>query len=272
MTALSADKDLQAQKKAYQLSVDMHNRPPYEYLANNVEGLPKIYPGAANPVMEINSIKAIDGRLSGDTNRTLELIQDTRQILHDCFFKRIFDALSEGGDRMTRVEVIERINSGRQQLILPATRIYNEGLTPLLINVFHYLLEAGRFPPLPQELTTLKIDYLGALALALQAQQSDALQRFSQFAIQMEAVVPGFTKRTINIERAGKRMGTTFGMAETDFNSPEEQAAIIQQEQQEKQAQMAAMAAATASQSYKNASGAAEPGSPAEAMMAGAGK
>jgi hypothetical protein len=269
--ALSADKDLQAQKRAYQLSVDMHNTPPYEYLANNVEGLPRIWPKAANPVMELNSIKAIDGRLSGDTARTIELIQDTRGIIHQCFFKRIFDALSDVTKRLTQLEIFELIKSGRQQLILPATRIYNEGLTPLLIDVFHFLLENGKFPPLPPELTTLKIDYLGALALALQEQQSDALQRFAQFSVMMEPVIPGFTKRTINVERAGRRMGTTFGMAESDFNTAEEQAAILQQEQQEKQAAQMAMAAATASKSYKDSKDAPQPGSPAESVMAGMG-
>jgi hypothetical protein len=265
--ALSADKDLQTQKREYIVSVNLHNKPPYEFIAANVEGVPRIYPGAANPVMELNSIRPLDQRMNGDTSRTLEMIQDSRQILHDCFFKRIFDALNEGGDRMTRVEVIERINSGRQQLILPATRIYNEGLTPMLINVFHYLLDAGRFPPLPPELTTLKIDYLGQLALALQEQQSDALQRFSQFAVQMEAVVPGFTQQMLNVSRAGRRIGTTFGMNELDFNTAEEEAAILQQRAQQKQAEQMVLMAQTASGAYKDASGKAEPGSPAAQLM-----
>jgi hypothetical protein len=266
--ALSCDKDLQTQKREYVISVNLHNRPAYEYLANNLEGEPRIYPGAANPVMELNSIKAIDQRMSGDTSRTLELIQDTRNILAKCFFVSVFNPM-EGltGDRRTRLEISLRERIGFTRLILPCTRIYDEGLTPNIVNTFHILLENGRFPPVPPELKTLKIDFLGRLALALQEQQSDALQRYSEFSLAMEPVIPGFTEQIINVRRAGKRMATTFGVNEADFNTEEEEAAILQRRAQEKQQMMMMQAAQAAGGTYKDASGKPEEGSPAAAMM-----
>ena len=269
--ALSADKDLQRQKKAYLLSVDMANTPPFEYMPINCEGKPKIYPAAANPVMQMNSIKDLaSGRLNGNANQTLELIKDTRKVIDDCFYVRVFRPNDDMKSHVTNLQIMEFVKAGQIQLVLPCTRIYNEGLTPIIIDSFHYLLENHLLPPPPEGLRTLKIEYLGRLALALQEQQSDALQRYAQFSLQMEATIPGFTEQIINARRAGRRIGTTFGMNEMDFNTEEEENAILQRRMQEKQAQQMAMMAATASKSFKDASGKAEEGSPAEALMAGA--
>ncbi|MDD5458389.1 MAG: portal protein [Phycisphaerae bacterium] len=265
--ALSADKELQRQKHALLFCADMHNTPPY-IKTPDFEGTPKIYPGAANNGMNLDCLKPLDAALRGNFPITTEIIHDTREVIHDCFYMKVFGPLDEAGDRMTRIEVIERVQAGYMQLILPCTRIYNEGLTPIIIDVFHHLLENGKFPPLPPELQTLKIDYLGRLALALQEQQADALQRFAQFSLQMEPVVPNFTADNINVDRAGRRMATVFGVNEGDLNTIEERDAIRQKRAQTEQQQQMMMAAQAASKSYKDSSGAAEKDSPAEALMA----
>jgi membrane protease subunit (stomatin/prohibitin family) len=114
----------------------------------------------------------------------------------------------------------------------------------------------------------LKIEYLGRLALALQEQQSDALQRYAQFSLIMEQIVPGFTEEVINVRRAGRRMATTFGLNEGDLNTEEEANAVRQNRQQMQQAQMQMEAMQSAGKAFKDASGKPEAGSPAENLLA----
>ncbi len=267
--ALSADKELQSQRKALLTCANRANFPPMQ-THQSFEGTPKTYPGANNVVTEMDNIKALDLGVQGNFPITKDTILMQQEILHRCFFVKVFaplDALT--GDRRTQMEIYERVKAGYIRLILPITRIYNEGLTGCIEDSTMHIIENHLMEPPPPELRAVKIDYLGRLALALQEQQSDAFQRFAQFAIGMEQVIPGFTKKTINVNRAGRRMATTFGMNEGDLNTEEERAAIEAEEMQMKQQQQTMMAAQAAGTAYKDTSTAPEKGSPAEQVMAG---
>lgn len=265
--ALSADKELQRQRQAMLLCADLANNPPRQTLAS-FEGTPRVAPGANNIVMEMDSIRALDGRLQGNFPITVETIKMQRDLINDIFYRFVFAPL-EGltGDRRTTAEIYERTKEGLVQLINPIGRLYDEGLSGIISNSTLLCIENHLIEPPPPELVGLKIDYLGRLALALQEQQADAFQRFAQFAMGMEEVVPGFTKKTISTQRAGRRMASTFGVNEGDLVTPEELAEIEQQEAQLQQQQQAAMMAQTAGQAYKDAAVAPGEGSPAEAMM-----
>lgn len=267
---LSADKELQQQKKSLQLCADLSNNPPRQTLSS-FEGTPKVYPGANNFVEQIDTIRALDTRLAGSFPISKDTLEMTKQDLRNIFFDKVFAPLDElTGDRRTRLEIAERIKAGYQQMILPATRFYNECLTPLIERCVKLLLRNYRIPQPPPELRGFKVEYLGRLALALKEQHADALMRFAEFAMQMEQVVPNFTSDTINVDRAGRNMATTFGVSESDLNSPDERDAIRQKRQQEQQQIQAMQAAQSASQSLKNASQAPEPGSPAQQILQGA--
>ena len=266
--ALSADKELQVQKRAFNLCAALQNTPPYETL-QSFEGTPKIYPGANNVVMEHNTINPLHGDLRGNFPVTKETLEMTREILHRAFYVKVFAPLDNlPGDRRTTVEIIERVKAGYMRIILPVMRLYSEGLTPLIERSVLLLLENHIIPPPPQELKGFKVEYLGKLALALQEQQSDALQRYAQFSFGMEQVVPNFTADNINIDRAGRRMATTFGVNESDLNTEEERAAIRAERMQKQQMQESLMAAQAASKAYKDGSGEAAAGSPSEKLMA----
>lgn len=268
--ALSADKELQRQKKALLLCADLANNPPRQ-TRWDFEGQPKVYPGANNAVPDMDTIKALDRSFQGNfpiTEKTLELQQD---ILHRCFYIRVFAPLDTlTGDRRTTVEIIERVNAGFRRLILPTMRLYNECLTPLIERVVHLLKNTVIYPQLgypPPELKGFKVEHLGRLAKALQEQQADGLQRMADFAMKMETVIPNFFADTINVDRAGRTMATTFGVNESDLNTPEERDGIRQQRAQQQQAAMMMEAAQAAGKTMKDMSGAPEAGSPAQAMM-----
>jgi len=266
--ALSADKELQRQKKSLLLCADLANNPPRQTLTG-FEGTPKVYPGANNVVTEKDQITALDRNLQGNFPITKDTIQMQQDLIHRCFYVKVFAPLDNlPGDRRTTVEIIERVKAGYMRLILPSTRLYNEGLTPILVRTFHLLLRNHILPPPPPELRGLKIEYLGRLALALQEQQSDALQRYAQFSLLMEQIVPGFTEEVINVRRAGRRMATTFGLNEGDLNTEDEANAVRQKRDQMQQATMQMEAMQAAGKSFKDASSKPEAGSPAENMLA----
>jgi hypothetical protein len=266
---LSADKELQQQKRSLMLCADLANNPPRQTLSS-FEGPPKVYPGANNIVNELNSIAALDRNLQGSFPITKDTLEMTKQDLRNIFFDKVFAPLDElTGDRRTRLEIAERIKAGYQQLVLPVTRFYNECLTPLVERCVLLLLRNYRIPPPPPELRGFKVEYLGRLALALKEQHADALQRYVEFAALMEQVAPNFTTDTINIDRAGRNMATTFGVSESDLNTPDEREAIRAKRQQQLEQQQAMMAAQAASQAIKDTSKTPEDGSPAQQMLQG---
>lgn len=271
--ALSADKTLQLKNKDQMLSHQLQNAPPMEVL-HTFEGTPNISPKAQNRVLELGSIKAVDRPLLGNTADTQLSIQDYREILHRCFYVKVFAPLDNlPGDRRTTVEIIERVKAGYMRLILPTIRLYNECITPLIERTIQLLHRKHRFDSIriPPELRNFKLEYLGRLALALQEQQADALQRYAQFSLTMEPVVPNFTADNINVDRAGRRMATVFGVNEGDLNTEEERAAIRQKRAQDEQ-QMKMLAAAQAGgKAIKDTSQKPEEGSPAEQLLAGVG-
>lgn len=265
--ALYADKALQTANRELDLAAALANTPPYEVDAM-FEGKPNISPRGMNRVMQTGSIRPLDRGMQGDFRVTLEMVQQRREVIDKCFFRHVFSPL-EGltGDRRTTAEIYERTKEGLVRLIAPVTRLQYEGMGPMIENCTMTCIENHLIEPPPPELRTLKIDYLGRLALALQEQQVDAFQRFAQFAVNMDAVEPGFTRKSINLKRAGRRMATTFGMNEGDLNTEEEVATIEQQEAAQQQAMQAMQAMQAGGQAYKDMSKGAEEGSPADALM-----
>jgi hypothetical protein len=212
-------------------------------------------------------IKPLDRGMLGDWRTTFEKVKMGQELINRCFFRHVFAPLENlTGDRRTTLEIQERTKEGLVRLIGPVSRIQNEGLAGLIENCTMLCIENHLIEPPPMELK-LKIDYLGRLAKALQEQQVDAFQRFAGFTVNMEAVVPGFTKKAINLKRAGRRMATTFGMNEGDLNTAEELAEIEKQEAAQQQAQQLMMAMQAGGKAYKDMSGTAEEGSPAEALI-----
>jgi hypothetical protein len=266
---LSADKELQQQKQALHLCANLSNNPPRQTLSS-FEGTPRVHPGANNVVNEMDSIRALDRNLAGSFPISKETLEMTKQDLRNIFFDKVFAPLDElTGDRRTRLEIAERIKAGYQQVILPATRYYNECLTPCVERSVMLLLRNYRIPAPPPGLKGFKIEYLGRLALALQEQKSDALQRYVEFAALMEQVAPNFTIDTINIDRAGRNMATTFGVSEADLNTPEEREGIRLKRQQEQDQMKMMMAAQAAGKAIKDTSQTPQEGSPAQQILQG---
>jgi hypothetical protein len=129
----------------------------------------------------------------------------------------------------------------------------------------------GMIPPPPPELEgeSFKVEYVGALSLALQSGEVEASQQWIGLISEIDAIEPT-AKDNINFDSSVRRMGRTFGVNEEDIATIEERdekRAIRAQQLQDQKIMEAATAAGQANQGLAVAP---QEGSPAEALMGAA--
>jgi hypothetical protein len=128
--------------------------------------------------------------------------------------------------------------------------------------------------PPPPELggVSFNLEYVGPLAMALKSEQARGFQEWINFVGGAATAFPDkHLEDNVDFDDAIPRIGRTFGVNVEDITSSEERDTIRQNRAQDLQQQKMMMAAQAASKSYKDATGAPEEGSPAEALMAQAG-
>jgi hypothetical protein len=249
---------------------NLHNNPPKEVL-ESFEGEVRVSPGALNFVTELGSIRAIQQQALGDFNTTLKSIELDQQVVKKMFFNDAFNQLEQlKGDRRNELEIRSRLAEGLRKLVMPVGRIQTEWLTGLVTRDIGLLERNGEFGDMPPEMQgkSFKIEYVGRLALELQAAQSIGWLRWVQEGIEIEASVPG-TLDNVDVDGGYRRRGITLGVSVDDMASEEEvldkreERLRLQQQAHEKElAQMAG-------QAYPGATKAPEDGSAAQKLMEG---
>lgn len=252
-----------------------HVNPPRQALANDVEGEIDTRASAINWVTQIDAIRSLDMNLNGNYNVSEKTLDRQVAIIREAFYNNAFDPLQElTGDRRTTLEIQERIRGTLKHLGPPVGRIWGEGLTPVLTGTILDMLRNHAVEMPPPELggVSFGLEYVGPLAMALKSEQARGFQEWSMFVGQLNAAFPDKNiADSIDFDDAIPRMGRTFGVNVEDISTQEEVAQKRQSRQQLQQQQQMLMAAQAAGSAYKDASGTAEEGSPAEALMAGAG-
>lgn len=247
---------------------ELHNNPPKEVL-DSFEGEVRVKPGALNYVGEIGTIKAIDRQALGDLAATQAIIDADRVVVKEMFMLPAFDQL-EGlkGDRRNELEIQARLSAGLRKLVMPVGNIQVEWLTGLVTRDIKLLERNGEFGEMPPEMDKqdFKVEYVGRLALELQAVQSEGWLRWVGEGIELEERMPGMLD---NVDGDGgfRRRGIVLGVSVDDMatiDEVKEKRAIRAQKllaaQQLEQAKVAGGA-------YKDATKAPEPGSPAEQIV-----
>jgi hypothetical protein len=243
---------------------------------NGVEGEVRTGPGALNWVEEMDNIRSLDNALNGNFPISEKTLDRQTALIKEAFYNNAFDPLQElTGDRRTTLEIQERIRGTLKHLGPPVGRIWGEGLTPVLSGSIMDLIRNHAVEQPPPELggVSFRLEYVGPLAMALKSEQARGFQAFVNFVGAVNAAFPDqYVADNLDFDDAMPRIGRTFGVNIEDVATAEERTAKRQARQQQMEQQQMLAAAQTASKSYKDASGAAEEGSPAEALMAGAGK
>ena len=255
--------------------IDIANRwahPPYEK-RQDFEGEVDLTPDGENVVPEIGkTIQSIDRGMLGNMPVTEKAMEFFTTRIERIFFVDVFRSLSqlEGNQRMTVLEVSERLREGMKRISPMAAQLY-EDMNRLIERITDLLLQHGRVS-LPPELSGAEwsIDYLGALALALRDKEAAGFMRFSEFAINISEVRPE-SLDTIRWDEAMPFMAKYLGVKSTHIATEEEIDAIRAARAEQMQMQQAMAMTEAAGKANKGLSVAPQPGSPAEALM-GAGK
>lgn len=250
--------------------VDIANRwahPPYEK-DSRFEGEVDLRPDGENPVIEMGMIKALDQRMLGNmpiTERAIELYTDKIQKV---FFVDVFRSLSAltGNQRMTQLEVSERLREGMKRISPMAAQLY-EDMNRLIERITDLLLQNGRVV-LPAKLNGAEwsIEYLGALALALRDKEAAGFMRFSEFVMNIAEVVPE-SLDTVNFDEAVPDMAKYMGVKSTHISTQERIDAIREARAKQQAAAQAMAMAEQAGKANRGLSVAPEEGSPAEQLV-----
>jgi hypothetical protein len=249
---------------------NLHNNPPKEVL-ESFEGEVRISPGDLNFVPAIGTIKAIQQQALGDFNTTLKAIEIDQQAVRKMFFNDAFNQLEQlKGDRRNELEIRSRLAEGLRKLVMPVGRIQTEWLTGLVTRDIGLLERNGEFGEMPSEMQgkAFKIEYVGRLALELQAAQSIGWLRWLQEGIEIEAAVPG-TLDNVDVDGGYRRRGITLGVSIDDMASEDDVADKREERLRQQQQQIELQLAQMAGQAYPGATKAPEEGSPAQQLTEG---
>ena len=260
---------LQTEKRDLIECGNLHNNPPKEVL-DSFDGEVRVSPGDINFVLERGTIKAIEQQALGNFAITKDIIEMDQNTVRKMFFNDAFNQLEQlKGDRRNELEIRSRLAEGLRKLVMPVGRIQTEWLTGLVQRDIGLLERNGEFGELPPEMKgqNFKVEYVGRLALELQAAQSMGWLRWVQEGAEIEALVPG-TLDNVDIDGGYRRRGITLGVSIDDMASEEQ----VTQKREERQAlieqQQAMEMAKLAGPAYQSATTAPEAGSPAEALTA----
>jgi len=249
-----------------------HTNPPRQALIEGVEGKVRTAAGALNWVAAMDNIKEMSSGMNGNFPISEASLDRQTAIIDRAFFKQAFDPLADlKGDRRTTLEIQERIRGTLKKLGPPVGRIWLELLTKTLKKSVLELIRNRAVESPPPELSGVGfgMEYVGPLALALKSEQARGFQEWINFVGTANVAFPEQNVAdNIDFDDAIPRMGRTFGVHIEDMASDEERTAKREKRAQDLQKQEAMMAAQVASKAYKDASGKAEEGSPAEAVMA----
>jgi len=261
---------LQEEKESLITCGNLHNNPPKEIL-DTFEGEVKVKPGDLNFVSEMNSIKAIQQQALGNFAITKDILEMDQNTVRKICYNDAFNQLEQlKGDRRNELEIRSRLAEGLRKLVMPVSRIQAEWLTGMVTRDIGLLERNGEFGELPEKMRgkNFKIEYVGRLALELQAAQSMGWLRWVQEGAEIEAVVPG-TLDNVNIDKGYRARGITLGVSIDDMASADKVKAKRQKREEDKQQQMQMEMAQAAAQAYPGSTKAPEGGSPAEAIMKG---
>jgi len=260
-------KMLQKMHEALVDSGNLANNPPREIL-DTFEGRLKTHPGASNYVQQIPSTREMYNA-GGNFPITKEILEFEQQIVKDTFYFNVLNQIIDlKGDRRTTLEIAERVKAGLKRLALPVTRLYGELFNTLIPRCVNILIRNGFLPLPPQELRgqNFNIKYVGALALALRSQQSQAYKEWLSFVAQTSQFDIGALD-IVNIDKGNKNLGRAYGVNEDVLATEDEIVAKREARAQQQQMMNQNEILKTATKGYKDAKDAPEEGSPAAMLM-----
>lgn len=239
--------------------------PPLEIL-ESFDGNANLSPKAQNFVVERDSIKAIDLGAKSSYPISREELAEQRIIIQDAFFHQAFEPLGQlKGDRRNELEIRGRLGEAFKKLAQPLGRVFGELLDPLITRTVQLLIRNRRVKPPPPQLSSVKIVYIGPMALALRNQHVAAFDEWMFRIEQMEAMQPGSVDN-VDFDKASRDIARFLGVKESHIRSISERDQLRTERARQQRVQEEMQAAQMAAQAYGQTNQAPVEGSPAEAL------
>lgn len=209
----------------------------------------------------------------GQFNIALEVEEQRRNAVKEAFYNDLFQLLAQDqtNDR-TAYEISKRLEENLAILGPALGRQQTELFDPFLSRVFAIMLRNGQLLPIPQELAGqgLSIDYVGRLALAMKAQETQAAGQTLGFIGQFAEARPDILDN-FDFDEIAQGTAQRTGMP-IKYLLPPEKRDAIRQARAEAQAKAEQMAQTEMlMKNMPNVGKAIEPNSPMDAMVKAAG-
>lgn len=266
--ALDDVRMLQTMKRDTIEAANLLVRPPLEVL-ESFEGEVNMGPNALNHVLEMGTIKSVQRDALGNFPIGKDVLESQQELVRKWFFNDVFSPLTElTGDRRNDSEIFQRIQESIQQIGPPIGRINEEYFTPTIERSVFLLLRNGELPLPPVELQgqLFKIEFIGRFALELKGHQSRGFERIAFTFGEIAKVKPEILD-ILDFDEGGREMAATAGVSTKVIASRDTVEEIRRIRAEQEAALQAQELAATIGQSYKDASGAPEEGSPAKELI-----
>ena len=169
-----------------------------------------------------------------------EMIEQTREVVKEAFLVTLFQALAQGGDRMTATEVMERVREKGVLLAPAAARIESELLGPMIEREIDILARAGLLPDMPDELMEaggeIAIEYDNPISRAARMEQPTAFLRTMEALTPLTAIDPTVMDG-LDLPRAARGIAEILGVPAAWQRSDEDIEMLQQQRKGEQQVQ-----------------------------------
>lgn len=253
MTVLADIGMVNAMRKTNIAAAEQAVAPPYIVEASGIEGNIRFAPNSLI-YRRTGSPKPIEPLITGNRVELGEAILDKeRQGIREGFFLDML-TLPEV-DRMTTVEVIQRIQQRLVFLAPMISRLIEEFLGPLISRTFSAMLRLGMFAPLPEALSgeEIEVDFVSTLAISQRASEANGFTQWFTALGTMAQADPSVLDILNSDEVARYSASTWFNVPARLLNSPQEIAQIRNTRAQAEQVAAALQSAQAAAAAGKDA-------------------
>lgn len=194
MDSLGDIKMLQVEQKRKAQAIDKHVNPPMVADVSLKNEPASLLPGGVTYVSGTGGAVGFKPvyEIAPDFSGLVEDIREVQNRIKVTFFNDLFMMISQLDTVRTATEIDARREEKLIQLGPVLERFENEALDPSINCVFDIMLRGGLFPPVPRELSGMKIkvEYISMLAEAQKAASTTAIERLFSFVGSMSAVKP----------------------------------------------------------------------------------
>ena len=237
--ALGAARNLQRLETRVATMVDYISDPPMIYPDSMVGNLDLFRPSGRIPVAageEAMIRPAI--QISSDPSPVEMMIAKREAQIQRFFYVNIFQMLASSvGNERTATEVAALEQEKVQMLGPVLERLHSELLDPLIKSTFNFMIEAGKVPPIPDELQgkSLNVEYVSILAEAQRNTSAQGIIKLSQEIGLLAQINPSVLDK-LDVDAAVDQLADLNGVSPSLIVAGD-RVALIRKARQQQQAQ-----------------------------------